>query len=135
MASAEKIPTYSSLAEPPQLPSCKDSNSEEAARTPGCQSNWKGEKLIFLESFKDDFLNASNKGKFYRKITLKFFEEYGYSDNWYMNPTPGVDLESLCPVPIDKIVEPEEWKVEAARRSGLVKKVQEVSTAMSSTPQ
>jgi hypothetical protein len=49
------------------------------SRTQGRQNAFSGIKLAFLESYKDQFLESTDRGGFYTMVTKKFLERFGYT--------------------------------------------------------
>ena len=48
-------------------------------RPQGRQDAFTGNKLAFLETYKDQFLESLDRGAFYTMVTKKFLEKFGYA--------------------------------------------------------
>ena len=49
------------------------------SRPQGRQNAFSGGKLTFLESYKDVFLETTDRGAFYTMVSKKFLERFGYT--------------------------------------------------------
>jgi hypothetical protein len=106
--------------------------ADEVARGPGRQSTWKGAKLQFLEDSVDEFQNSSNHGVFYRQTATRFFQTFGYDEDYQKSVDPETPLESLKPRDLESIKDDAEREQEGAFRAGLIDKLRQVSADMSS---
>ena len=63
------------------------------SRPQGRQNAFTGIKLAFLESYKDQFLESTDRGAFYTMVAKMFLEKFGYTLS--TEDDPNVDDENV----------------------------------------
>ena len=84
-------------------------------RPQGCQNAFSGAKLDFLESYKDQFLDSTDRGAFYTFVSKAFIEWFGYNLAIEANPDPDDD-DMLTPGEINSLLSEEEQNKESDQR-------------------
>jgi len=99
----------------------RDTDLEPKPR--GRQNAFSGEKLEFLESYKDEFLGSNDRGGFYTLVTKAFIQKFGY-------PEDLGDIEDG-----EASLSLEEQRAESDKRDKFYHNLREVSTNMISRRQ
>ena len=84
-------------------------------RPQGHQNAFSGAKLDFLESYKDQFLDSTDRGAFYTFVSKAFIERFGYNLAIEANPDPDDD-DMLTPEEINSSLSEKEQNKESDQR-------------------
>lgn len=92
-------------------------------KPPGRRSAFSGEKLEFLETYKDEWLRLHDHQGLYTLVVKRFFLRFGYDLPLDKNPaegtpTPNTDIDPSLPI--------EDRIAETKRRDVLTKKLRKV---------
>jgi hypothetical protein len=82
--------------------------------------------LDFLESYKDQFFDSTDRGAFYTFVSKAFIERFGYNLAIEANPDPDND-DVLTPEEIDTSLSEEEQNEECDRRNTFYHELRDVS--------
>ena len=95
-------------------------------RTQGQQNAFSGIKLEFLESYKDRFIDSTDRGAFYTLVAKAFIQRFGYNLAIENNPEPDDDDDEHTPDDIDPLLPRDEQNLESDRRNGFYRELREV---------
>lgn len=87
---------------------------EGETKRPGRQNAFSGERLEFLDGYKDQFLDSRDHKGFYTVVARDFIEKFGYSFLLQGNPAPAVpggDNGEHTPMGIDSLLPPQQQNV------------------------
>ena len=93
----------------------------------GRHNAFSGAKLDFLVSFKDQFINSTDRGGFYTLVTKGFTQRFGYDLATEANPGPDDADDKHTPEDIDPLLPPAEQNKESDRRNKLYHELHKVS--------
>jgi len=96
-------------------------------RQQGRQNAFSGIKLEFLESYKDRFIDSTDRGGFYTLIAKSFIQQFGYNLAIEGNPKPGDDDDMHTPKDIDPTLPLDKQNLESDRRSKFYRELRDVS--------
>ena len=65
----------------------------DSSKPQGRQNAFSGAKLAFLETYKDQFLESTDRGAFYTMVTKMFLEKFGYTSS--TNESSTIDDENV----------------------------------------
>ena len=85
---------------------------EGETKRPGRQNAFSGEKLEFLEGYKDQFLDSRDRTGFYTVVAWDFIEKFGYNFPVQGNPAPGGDSGEHTPMDIDSLLPLQQQNIE-----------------------
>jgi hypothetical protein len=96
-------------------------------RPQGRQNAFSGEKLTFLESYKDQFLESADRGAFYTMVAKSFLGKFGYTLAAEENPT-GDERDTDAMGEVDPTLQtPEEQERDNEHRNEIYRELREVS--------
>jgi hypothetical protein len=101
-------------------------------RSQGRQNAFHGEKLSFLESYKDQFLHSTDRGAFYTMVAKNFLEKFGYTVVAEENPTSDNENVDATGENDPALQTPEEQERDIEHRNRIYRELREVSTSIKS---
>jgi hypothetical protein len=101
-------------------------------RPQGRQNAFTGEKLAFLESYKDQFLESTDRGAFYTMVAKTFLDKFGYALATEEGPTSD-DGDIDATGEVDPALQtPEEQERDNEHRNKLYRELRDVSDCVKS---
>ena len=96
-------------------------------RSQGRQNVFSGIKLAFLESYKDQFLESTDRGAFYTMVAKRFLEKFGYSLASDENPTGNDENMDATGEDDPDLQTPGEREQDNEQRNKIYRELREVS--------
>ena len=96
-------------------------------KSQGRHNAFSGAKLEFLVSFKDQFINSTDRSGFYTKVTQGFTQQFGYDLAIEANPGPDDADDKHTPKDIDPLLPLAEQNKESNRRNKCYHELHKVS--------
>jgi hypothetical protein len=101
-------------------------------RSQGRQNAFSGPKLEFLESYKDQFLETTDRGGFYTMVAKTFLEKFGYTLSTEDNPTVDDDSIDATGENDPALQTPEEQERDNELRNKTYRELRDVSNGVES---
>lgn len=102
------------------------------SRPQGRQNAFGGIKLAFLESYKDQFLDSTDRGAFYTMVAKTFLEKFGYSLPMEENPTVEDENVDAAGESDPALQTPEEQERDNEQRNKIYRELRDVSICVES---
>lgn len=102
------------------------------SRPQGRQNAFSGVKLTFLESYKDQFLESTDRGAFYTMVAKKFLEQFGYTLSIEEDPPANDENVDATGESDPALQTPEEQECDNEHRNKVYRDLREVSNPIES---
>jgi hypothetical protein len=97
------------------------------SRPQGRQNAFSGVKLAFLESYKDQFLESTDRGAFYTRVAKMFLGKFGYNLSTEENPPIDDENTDATGENDPALQTPEEQEQDNEHRNKIYRELREVS--------
>jgi len=101
-------------------------------KSQGRQNAFSGVKLAFLESYKDQFLESTDRGALYTLVAKKFLQQFGYTLPIEENPTVDDERVDATGESDPALQTPEDQERDNEHRNKVYRELRDVSNPVKS---